>query len=144
LLTAIALSRKPPPIVYKGRSLGVVILAAAQILIGAIHVVSGLLLLIFENMVSIQPTIAYGIYTFVFGLLVLVFTVYIWRGKKEGWVGTILVSLFVIVVDSLAFLDLPSIPGVPKSPALAEIGYSVLIIGYLCTGQVRKKYLSSA
>jgi hypothetical protein len=120
-----------------------VILTAAQLLIGAIHVFSGLLFLIFENLSSIQPTIAYDIYTFVFGLLVLAFAIYIWQGKKAGWIGTVAVSLFVIAVDSLALLDLPSIPGVPKFPALTEILYSLLVVFYLLQSNIRKKYLLS-
>ena len=129
---------------YKGRSLGVVILTAAQLLIGAIHLFSGLLLLVFENLSSIRPTITYDIYTFVFGLLVLVFAVLIWRGKRAGWAGTVAVSLFVIAIDSLTLLDLPSIPGVPKFPALTEILYSVLVVFYLLQSSVRTKYLYSS
>ena len=116
-------------------------LTASQIFIGAIHVFFGLLLLAFENLSFIQATIAYDVYTIVFGVLTVVFAVFIWQGKKAGWVGTIAVSLFVIVADSLTLLDLPSIPGIPKFAGFREITYSVLIIVYLCTSQVRKKYL---
>ena len=63
---------KPIP-TYKGRSLGIVALIVAQLLIGTIHVFSGLMLLVFENFSSINPTIVYDIYTFSFGLLVMVF-----------------------------------------------------------------------
>jgi hypothetical protein len=136
------MSKKQTPIItYNGRSLGIVILTVAQLIIGAIHVFSGLLLLMFENVSFIQATVAYDVYTFVFGLLVLVFALFIWQGKKAGWIGTVAVSLFVIVADSLTLLDLPSIPGIPKFPALTEIAYSVLIVVYLCSNHVRKKYL---
>ena len=77
----------------------------------------------------------------VFGSLTLVFAVFIWRGKKAGWIGTILVSLFVIVADSLTVLDLPSIPGIPKFPAATEIAYSIIVIVYLLQPHVRKKFL---
>ena len=133
--------KQPPTITYKGRSLGIAVLTAAQIFIGAIHVFFGFLLLAFENLDFIQATISYDFYTTIFGGLTVVFAVLIWRGKKAGWVGTIAVSLFVIVVDSLTLLDLPSIPGIPKFAGFTEIGYSVLIIVYLCTSKVRKKYL---
>jgi hypothetical protein len=133
--------KQPPTITYKGRSLGIAVLTAAQIFIGVIHVFFGFLLLAFENLNFIQATIAYDFYTIIFGGLTVVFAVLIWRGKKAGWVGTIAVSLFVIVVDSLTLLDLPSIPGIPKFAGFTEIGYSVLIIIYLCTSRVRKKYL---
>ena len=135
------LSVRPKPPTYKGRSIGIVLLTAAQLLVGGIHIFSGLLLLVFENLASFQATLAYDVYTFVYGLLVSIFAVLIWQGKKTGWVGTVAVSLFVIAADTLTLLDLPSIPGIPKAPALLEIAYSVLVVGYLCTGSVRKKYL---
>ena len=135
------MNNKHTPITYKGKTLGIVVLTAAQLLIGAIHVFFGLLLLAFENLSFSQATAAYDLYTFIFGLLVLVFALFIWQGKKVGWIGTIAVSLFVIAADSLTLLDLPSIPGIPKFAGFTEIVYSVLIIVYLCTSQVRKKYL---
>lgn len=117
-------------------------LTLAQLLIGGIHVLFGLLLLFSENLSFLQATAAYDIYTLVFGLLVLLFAIFVWQGKKAGWVGTVAVSLFVIVADSLALLDLPSIPGIPKFAGFTEIGYSVVVVVYLCGGNVRKKYLS--
>jgi hypothetical protein len=138
------MSKKQTPIIaYKGRSLDIVILTVAQIIIGAIHAVFGLLLLSFENLSFIQASVAYDIYTFVFGLLVLVLAFFIWLCKQLGWVGTVVVSLFVIVADSLAFLDLPSIPGIPKFPAITEIAYSLLIVFYLLQLGIGKKYLGS-
>jgi hypothetical protein len=134
--------RKQPPIItYKGRSIGIFILTVAQIFIGLIHVFSGLLLLGFELTVNSRATIAYDVYTVVFGALVLLFAVFIWRGKKLGWVGTIAVSLLVIAADSLTLLNLFSIPGIPKLPAYTEITYSVFVVGYLCLENVRKKFL---
>ena len=135
------MSNRQDPITYRVRSLGIVALTAAQLLIGVIHVFSGLWLLASEVAVSSQVTLAYDIYTLVFGLLVLVFALLIWQGKKAGWIGTVAVSLFVIVADTLTLLDLPSISGIPKFPALTEIAYSVLIVVYLCSSRVRKKYL---
>jgi hypothetical protein len=133
--------RQPPTITYKGRTLGIVLLTTAQIFIGAIHVFFGFLLLAFENLNFIQATVAYDVYTIIFGGLTVVFAVFIWQGKKAGWIGTIAVSLFVITADSLTLLDLPSVPGIPKFAGFTEIAYSVLIIVYLCTSKVRKKYL---
>ena len=88
-----------------------------------------------------QATVTYDIYTVVFGLLVLVFAVFVWQGKKAGWIGTVAVSLFVIAADTLTVLDLPSIPGIPKSAALTEIAYSLVVVLYLLQDNVRKKYL---
>jgi hypothetical protein len=139
----IYMSKKQTPIItYKGRNFGIVVLTVAQLFIGVIHAFFGLLLLAFENLSFIQATAAYDVYTFVFGLLALVFALFIWRGKKSGWIGTVAVSLFVILADSLTLLDLPSIPVIPKLPAYPEIGYSVLILVYLGSQSVRKKYLS--
>jgi hypothetical protein len=138
------MSKKPPTIIYKGRTLGIVILTVAQLIIGIIHAFFGLLLLAYENFYFLPTNAVYDLYTFVFGLLALVFAVFIWQGKKVGWIGTVAVSLFVIAADSLAVLDLPSIPGIPKLPAITEIAYSLLIVFYLLQGNIRKKYLVQA
>jgi hypothetical protein len=131
---------QPKPTV-KGRSLGITVLTAAQLLIGAIHVFFGCLLLAFENPSFPRATVVYDVYTVVFGLLVLLFAVYIWQGKKVGWIGTVAVSLFVIVADSLTILDLPSIPGIPKVAGFFEIAYSVIVICYLSQYSNRTKFL---
>jgi hypothetical protein len=134
------LSKRPQFPTYKGRSLGITVLTVAQLLIGAIHIVSGVLLLAFENFSALAATAAYDIYTIVFGLLTLVFALFIWRGKKIGWAGTIAVSVFVSIADALTLLNLPSIPGIPKGPAYTEIAYSVIIIAYLLQEKVRAKF----
>jgi hypothetical protein len=134
------MSGKSNPITYKGRSLGIIVLTSAQLLIGAIHVFFGLLLLTFEPSLM-QKTVVYDVYTVVFGLLSLFFAIFIWQGKKAGWIGTIAVLLFVIVADALAVLDLPSITGIPKSAALIEIAYSLVVVLYLLQTDVMKKYL---
>ena len=133
-----------PSITIKGRLLGLVILIAAQLFVGGIHVFFGLLLLLSENLSFLLSAVAYDVYTFFFGLLGLVFAVFLWRGEKMGWVGTVGVSFFVIVADCLAFLDLPSIPGIPKLPAYAEIAYSVLVVGYLSLKHVRRNFFKES
>ena len=138
------MSKKPPTIIYKGRSLGIVILTVVQLIIGAIHVFFGFLLLAFENLSFIQTTIIYDFYTITFSVLTIVFAVFIWKGKKLGWVGTVAVSLFVIIADSLTLLNLPSIPGIPKFAGFGEIAYSVLVVGYLLQVSVRRKYFISS
>jgi hypothetical protein len=129
-------------VTYKGRRMGIVALTAAQLLIGAIHVLFAIWLLTVETSIM-QTTVAYDVYTLVFGLLVLVFAVFIWQGKKGGWVGTVAVSLFVIVADTLTFLNLPSVPGIPKFAAGTEIVYSLLVIIYLLQNGIRRKYLAA-
>jgi hypothetical protein len=130
-------SKKPELPTFKGRSLGVTALTTAQLLIGVIHIISGAVLFAFENFSALPVTVAYDIYTFFYGLLILVFAVYLWRGKKAGWIGTIAVSAFVIAADALTLLNLPSVPGIPKAPAIAEITYSTMAIGYLLKRQTR-------
>jgi hypothetical protein len=134
------MASKHPPLIYKGRSIGIVILTMAQLLIGAIHVLFGFLLLGSEISIM-QATVAYDVYTVAFGALVLVFAVLVWQGKKAGWIGTIAVSIFVSTADALTVLNLPSIPGIPKFAAPTEIVYSVVIMVYLLQSGVRKKYL---
>lgn len=134
------MSNKPPPVTYKGRSFGIILLTAAQIAIGLIHIFSGLWLLTYELSAGTQVTLPYDVYTLVFGALVLVFAVFIWKQRKAGWVGTIVVSFFVIVADGLVVLGLPSIPGIPLAPALTEILYSVWVVAYLFLPHVRRKF----
>jgi hypothetical protein len=133
------MSKKPELPTYKGRSLGITTLTAAQVLIGVIHIISGAVLFAFENFSILPVTAAYDVYTFFYGLLVLVFAVYLWKGKKAGWIGTIAVSFFVIAADTLTLLNLPSIPGIPKAPAFAEIAYSLIVVIYLMQANVRNK-----
>ena len=102
----------------------------------------GALLLTFEDLNFIQATVTYDVYTIVFGILAAVFAFFIWNGKKAGRVGTIAVLVFVSVADTLTLLDLPSIPGMPKAPVLAEIAYSLIIILYLSKKSIRKKFWS--
>jgi hypothetical protein len=134
------LNRHPELPKYKGRNIGIVILTTAQLLIGGIHIFFGALLLAVEDLNFIQATIAYDVYTIAFGVLVAVFGFLIWHGNLAGWVGTITVSVFVSAADTLTLLDLPSIPGIPKAPALAEIAYSLIIIFYLSRKNVRKNF----
>jgi uncharacterized membrane protein (DUF2068 family) len=119
-------------------------LVAVQLFVGAIHLLFGLWLLSTPRIVPFfgqepSPDL-YSIYTLVFGLLTLVFTGGIWLEKSWGWICTSALSMFVITADSLTLLDLPSIPGIPKSAALPEIVYSLLIILYLFQAQIKTKY----
>jgi hypothetical protein len=135
------MKHQPPP-TFRGRSIGITVLTALQLLIGVIHTVSGAILLVAEDFSALPTTAVYAVYTLVYGLLVLVFAVLFWQGKKAGWIGTAAVLVFVIAVDVLALLDLPAIPGVPKAAGIGEIPYSVLVLAYLVQPHVRKRYLA--
>ncbi len=115
------------PLTYRNRLLGVAVLTAAQLLIGVVHVFSGVWLL----SAGAQMPVVYGVYTLVFGVLTSLFAYGVWFGKRWGWMGTVGVSLFVIVADGLTLLGLPSIPGIPKLAGVFEILYSVMVLVYL-------------
>src|SRR5208283_3962608 len=124
------MSIKHGPISYKGRTIGILTLTVAQLLIGTIHLLIGLGLLGIK-IVNNQGSLSYDIYTIAFGSLILVFAVYIWHGKKAGWIGTLAALLFVITADSLTVVHLPSIPGMPWFAAPAGIAYMISGIAYL-------------
>jgi hypothetical protein len=130
---------KREPITVNGRSIGIAILTAEQLFIGVIHFFVGLLLLVSSSAIF-PASIAYDVYTTVFGLLVAVFAWFIWQGKKAGWIGTVAVLVFVMAVDTLKVLNLPSIPGIPNFAPPTELTWSILVIIYLSTKNVRKKF----
>lgn len=126
---------------FKGRSLGITTLTVLQLIIGVIHVFFGFWLLASSQVIvdvsSQTSNMIYSVYTIIFGLSTTIFAFGIWLQKKWGSYGTIATALFVIVVDSLTLLDLPSIPGVPKFAAGTEIIYSLIVLIYLLS-RVRK------
>ena len=134
------MSAKREPITVNGRSIGIAILTAEQLFIGVIHFIVGLLLLASNTAIFLPASLSYDVYTTVFGLLVAVFAWFIWQGKKAGWIGTVAVLVFVMAVDTLKVLNLPSIPGIPNFAPPTEITWSILVIIYLSTKNVRKKF----
>ena len=80
------MSSKHPPISYKGRSLGILTLTVAQLLIGTIHLLIGLGLLAVE-ILNKQGSLAYDVYTVAFGSLILFFRkLHLARKKSRlGW-----------------------------------------------------------
>ena len=114
------------PASFKGRYPGVFVLAILQFLGGAIHVPIGLGLTF-----AMSGEMVYNVYTFLYGVFSIIFAYGLWAGKKLGWLGTIIVSLFVIVVDVSAVLGVSLIAGVPRTAALGEIVYSLVVLLYL-------------
>ena len=86
-----SLNKLELPDSFKGKYLGVLILAIVQTLVGVIHVVSGLILLFASNMLPlpIPVDVGYGSYTFLYGLLSVLFSYGLWSGKRLGWIGTL-------------------------------------------------------
>lgn len=128
------------PASFKSKYLGVLILAIVQTLVGIIHVVSGLILLFAPSMLplSIPVDVGYSVYTFLYGLLSVLFAYGLWVGRRFGWIGTVIVSTIVILIDLFTLLSLPLIAGVPKFAAIIEIPYSILVILYLIQPSIRK------
>jgi hypothetical protein len=113
-------------------------LVLVQSFIGTIHVFFGLGLLSISNTDYI-----YSAYTAIFGLLTLFFAFGIWIQKNFGWIGTFATLMFVTVADALTLFILPSIPGIPKFAAVAEISYSVIVLLYLVQPHLRIKALGT-
>ena len=126
----------------RGRFLGVFILSIVQCVFGVIHMFFGLSMLLGSFSVasySITP-IVYSVYTLVYGCLTFVFTYFIWKGKRLGWIGTLAVSLFVITADALVVLSVFNFLGIPDIAGLGEIPYSLVIIIYLLQKHIRIEY----
>jgi hypothetical protein len=111
---------------FKGRYPLFFVLLILQFLVGAIHVTISLGLVF-----AVSGELFYNIYTFLYGILSIIFTFGLWSRKKSGYFGTIILSLFVIVVDISTVLGVSLIAGVPRAAALGEIGYSLVIMAYL-------------
>ena len=130
-------------VTFKQRYLGIMFLVIVQLIVGLIHIVFGLALIsgIFSFSTHLT-TIIYSLYTLVYGFLTVFFTYLVWKGKRLGWIGTVAISVFVIIVDSLAVFDLSNILGIPapKFAAMGEIPFSILVLAYLLQYHVRSKY----
>ena len=141
------------PTTYMGRIFGIAVVVAIQAINGVIHVPSGLLLVFAETIgTSFLPFLnfpmsffllrTYGAYTFLYGLLTLIFAYGLWTGKRWGWIGTAAISIFVTVVDILTVLELPIIPGVPEFAGIIEIPYSLAVLFYMIQPHVRHEFLN--
>jgi len=104
-------------------------------LVGAIHAIIGSALLF-----SATGELAYSIYTFLYGISCIIFAYGLWADKKTGWLGTIIVSLFVILVDVSTVLGISLIPGVPRAAAIGEIPYSLAVLVYLFQPKIVKVF----
>lgn len=133
------LNKFTPPVSFKGKYVGILVLTILQFLNGAIHAVIGGAFGVLEIGVM-----AYNVYTFFYGISNLIFLYGLWTGKKYGWMGTILVSIFVIVIDVCTIIGIQLIPGVPESAALGEIVISLTILVYLIQPKIRELFLQTS
>ena len=138
------MKRSTKDVTFRERFLGITVLVVVQLIVGIIHVIFGFALLSggFSVVSYSMIPMMYAFYTLIYGLLTLFFTYLIWLGKRSGWIGTVAVSLFVIIVDILAVLDLSNVLGipVPNVAAIGEIPFGILILVYLLQYHVRSKY----
>jgi len=119
------------PASFKGKYLGVLVLVIVQFLGGIVHAIIGFCLIY-----AVSGVLVYSIYTFLYGIFSMIFAYGLWTGKKSGWLATIILSLFVIVVDVSTVLNVQLIAGVPKSGAFGEILISIIFIAYLLQPKV--------
>lgn len=129
-------------VTFKGRFLGVGVLVAIQVINGLIHTFFGLLLVLrsYISMTSLNASSVFSFYTLIYGILTLLFTYLLWKGKRLGWIGTVAISLFVIIADSLTLLDLLTFLDIIKTVAILEIPYSLVTVLYLLQKHVMTKY----
>jgi len=131
-------------VTFRGRILGIAVLVAVQFIVGIIHVIFGFALLSGSFSFDSYSTLSmvYTVYTLVYGWLTLFSAYLIWAGKRSGWIGTVAVSLFVILMDIIAVLGLSNVLGIPspKVAAIGEIPVNILVLIYLLQHHVRSKY----
>ena len=127
----------------KGRFLGLFALVIIQYLIGFIHIFFGSIILLgiyFPVAYSLITQNVYSVYTLIYGILIVVFTFLLWKEKRIGWIGTVTISIFIIIIDTLALFDLLNFLGIPKTAGLGEIPYSLFILFYLFEDHIRLSY----
>ena len=129
-------------VTFRGRFLGIGVLVAIQVINGLIHTFFGLLLVLGNYVPTASSTApsVFSFYTLIYGILTLLFTYLLWKGKRLGWIGTVAVALFVIIADTLTVIDLLTFLGIIKTAAILEIPYSLVTVLYLIQNHVRKKY----
>ena len=96
------MERASKVVLFQGRYLGLAVLSVIQLINGIIHTFSGLALLFgdyFPMTPSSNAPAVFSFYTLVYGVLTLFFTYLLWKEKRIGWIGTLTVSLFVIIVS---------------------------------------------
>ena len=129
-------------VTFGGRLPGIIVLAIIQFTVGIIHVFMGFSMLLgtFTITFQIMTSTVYSVYTLIYGCLTIFFTYLFWTMKRLGWIGTIAVSIFVILADTLAVFNVFNILGIPKVASIGEIPYSIMVIASLLQHQVRSKY----
>jgi hypothetical protein len=120
---------------FSGRYPGVFVPIILQFLVGTMHAAIGLGLVF-----AASGELGYNVYTLFYGVFTIIFAYGLWAGKKSGYLGTIIVSILVIVVDISAVLGMSLIAGVPRAAALGEIVYSLVVLVYMFQPKIIKLF----
>jgi hypothetical protein len=121
---------------------------------GVIHVVAGIFLLLVPYVLSSVFTVTeitpiFGVYTFLYGLLTLIFACGLWTGNRWGWIGTTILCIIVIIEASSTLL-LTLIQGVPihvtsfniAQSRIIDITLTFIVLLYLIQPQIKRSFLS--
>ena len=132
------------PSSFRGEFLGLFLLTLAQFLMGGIHVVAGIFVLlvpyVFSSVFAVtEITLLFGVYSLLYGLLVLVFAYGLWTGNRWGWIGTTILCIFVVVEASSTLL-LTLIQGVPMSARIVDITYSFVVLLYIIQPHIKRSF----
>lgn len=124
--------------------IGIIVLVIAQFHNGVIHTVSGLgLLFAPNNGILAVPSPILGVvfcfYTLIYGLLSLFFASGLLLGKRWGWIGTALISMFVVFSFS-AMVIWNNLRSFPDLTGVFDITYSIIISAYLFQPHVRRMF----
>ena len=141
------MSRYGIPSTYQGRMLGIVILVAIQAVVGIAHAFLGAFLVLAGPssmpLFSTDPSGIYGIYTFIYGLLIAIFAYEFWMGNRWGLIGTVVVSADATAVYILSLLNLPLIGGASTFGAVGGTIYSLVILLYILQPNARHAFLKT-
>jgi hypothetical protein len=137
---------------FRGAFPGLFFLAIAQFFIGVIHVVAGIFLLLAPYVLSFifpvtEITPIFGVYTFLYGLLTLIFAYGLWTGNRWGWIGTTILCIFFIIEASSTLL-LTEIQGVPiftrsidtERAHIIDLIYTFVILLYLIQPHIKRSF----
>ncbi len=133
----ISMSKIGPPVTYRGRIFSVFILVVLQVFIGLIHGFFGIFLL------TTGFSLVYSVYTLFYGVLTMFFAYGLWMARRWGWIGTVAVSGFVIIMDSATLLNAPIISEIPSFAAATEIIYSLAVTLYLIPTKIQHAFLKT-
>lgn len=129
-------------VTFGGHLPGIIVLIIIQFTVGIIHVFMGFSMLLgnFPITSQIMTSTVYCVYTLVYGCLTTFFAYLLWTKNRFGWIGTVAISFFVILVDTLTVFNVLNILGIPKVAGIGEIPYSILVIACLLQNKVRSQY----